>query len=183
MSPEIDYNKIKSIVKKLMRECGAHLIEAEDVISESYIKFIETKEPYTLNSFIKLCRGQIFRGKNTFEKTYDGVTAPRHRYKGSDHKTCKDCTSVLPVQAFRDITFHKANGIIVKSPYCRRCQNKRSRINRKGHSDRVSDWFVITTVLARKNNRYSKEFIISRPRLIEIERNLILRKRKRRRAA
>lgn len=161
MSFELDYNKIVRIVKSFIREKGLNLIEAEEIVSESYLKLVESEVGYDLKEFLSLCRKQIWGEKNTFEKTFEGgITASRHRYRGDDCKTCRECKEVLPINSFRDIVLHKANGIIIKQSYCRKCQNKKKTQTPKGglniyrENSEDIDTFVRLTI---KRINYEKE--------------------------
>lgn len=181
MTFEQDYNKIIGIVTKKLRDNRVNMIEPTDIIGDAYLKFTELNTSYSITSFLNICNSIIFGSKTIFEITdKNGVSPPRIRWKGGDHKACKDCKNVMPIEMFRSITLKHANNIQIKCSYCKKCQNKRSKKNEKKQSINLSDSYIIKTMLHRKSNIWSKQFILERPRLIEIERNILKRKRMKR---
>lgn len=179
MTFDKDYNKIRAIIGRELRRRPSNMIEVDDIVANSYIKFIESKQAYSLSAFMKIVKVCYFDSKNTFERRYEsGRTAKRERWSGGEHKTCKDCKEVFPIEMFRNIVLKHGNNMIIKNSYCRKCQNKRSKKNEKKQRDLLTDAFIIRTVMSRKKNAYPKEYIINNPRLIDIERKFLRRKRK-----
>lgn len=175
-----DYNRILSVIKKWIYQRKTYIIEPSDVLAEGFLKFTEAKIEYSFETFISFCYKAFFSESEQFErKNKNGVTAKKQKWNGSEERCCNVCKNVFPIEMFYTIRLPKKNKEF-KMRSCKKCHIRKRNLYKKKRRLNLPDREVINIVLSRKANRWSKEFILNRPRLIEIERNIILRKRKNR---
>lgn len=164
---EQDYLLIKKYTESVLGRLNKKMKSADEVVSESYIKFVESGEHYTLSVFKKIifCQAKILNRNK--EGTYFNED-DSFRSKGiyEKEKCCIGCKKLLPNSEF---FVHKkfASGHIEYFSRCKDCQRELNRINRQKKASSDPEWHQRQKDNAKKKQKERYKLMMSNPRLKE----------------
>jgi len=198
---EEHYDQIREYAKNLLRAEQCQYLDVDDLVNDAYISCFCNSDIEIMHDIKKLIRSIYFKEKGAFN--FLSLGWQYGNFEGEQQ--CKKCNEVLPLAFFR-FHFNQNSCLMLES-ICRTCEGKRkkewvsknvlkvkkyakNRYNdakkreidkkrtlehQKEARENLTDSYIIH--LFQMTKKYTKEFVIAHPQLIEDKRKEIISKR------
>lgn len=160
-----EYNKLVGYAIGILTNKKYTHIDGKDIVHNAFLSLYNANLDYSFDNMKPLLYKEIF---NFTHQLCDTNTAGMVQKKdsifaGIEMKTCKHCTTLLPVSFFY-VSRKYPDGLITYASDCKECHNARTTEKKK---QRLTDPLYYQAHLEKQNSRYHVKaaIIASNPKL------------------
>jgi hypothetical protein len=129
---EQDYNEIKKYVITIKKKYPTCLVEADDIINDTYIKFVDEKKEYSFEAFKKEATVALYHSLEIKKVNIDTLDYKQEKVinTSEDYKVCRgECKQMRPKDMYCSGLRKSPTGQVVAYEFniCRVCNNAYSR--------------------------------------------------------